>query len=102
MELVTVNAKRAKEIQAKSNDTINFEIINDQVKTVSFPGPDGTIYLKIDSYSVLVCEQKHEKKWELRQGDKAPQFFDTKEEAFRFVDAFNFDTISIQEVIVEG
>lgn len=102
MEWQTIKPERAKELSEMSNGSILFDIMDNKIIGVKFEGPDGPIAIKIDSYSVNVCETQKKTMWCLSAGWDV-SYHDSMEQAFNAAKDFGSDVkVSIKQVNMEG
>lgn len=58
LNLKKITLERAAEISAATNGDINFKVVNGAITEVVFPGPNGPLFVQLESYSVSVCERQ--------------------------------------------
>ena len=56
MKLQRVKIERADHLQSISNGSLSWKIIDGAIKGLDFDGPDGRIFVDIDSYQITVSE----------------------------------------------
>jgi hypothetical protein len=100
MEWKTINTERAKELEAASDELLQFTVLDNKVIGVVFEGPEGPISVKIDSYSVNVCEVNKKKVWRLTTRIETRDF-ENREDAVRA--AFDYEGEAVvKQVTIEG
>lgn len=57
MKLKKISNERASEITKQSEGAIQFKIIDNVIKGITFPSAVGNIYVDIDSYSISIAEE---------------------------------------------
>lgn len=91
MNKKTISSKRAKEIESAWEGRIRFEILNNKVVGLDIHGPGGQppVFVRLDSYSVEVCELDMKEVFCL-DVDGTTHEFDTFEERRDFIYGLEF------------
>lgn len=107
MNYATLKQKDTAAIEKASDGEIRFNYTDASLKEVSFPGPNGRIYVRLESYSMIVCEPKAKELYRLgffsQVADQqifVEKHFDLEEERNTFISKY-LSEISEDELVME-